>query len=248
MFNKIKFERELFQLSDGGTIALDWVIDHEGGIPKKGHTRPILCMFSGLAGGNDNLYLQSMIKEAINSYKNKDGSGQGYKCVVVNFRGAAGVPMTSPKLYWLNTWEDVQEPIDYIYEQYAIDESGRRVRNMFAYSVSLGGSMVALYLSKVGNKTPLNGAVLYVIPFNLRDNVGFFRKNFFKFYDFMMGFNYHLILKGKFDDFQKVMKEEDFEIYKERVMANKYSLMDIDINVMIPSFKFKSMEEYYDNS
>lgn len=72
---------------------------------------------------------------------------------------------------------------------------------MFAYSVSLGGSMVALYLSKVGNKTPLNGAVLYVIPFNLRDNVGFFRKNFFKFYDFMMGFNYHLILKGKFDDF-----------------------------------------------
>ena len=57
MFNKIKFERELFTLSDGGTIALDWVIDHEGGIPKKGHTRPILCMFSGLAGGNDNLYL-----------------------------------------------------------------------------------------------------------------------------------------------------------------------------------------------
>ena len=57
MFNKIKFEREIFTLSDGGTIALDWVIDHEGGIPKKGHTRPILCMFSGLAGGNDNLYL-----------------------------------------------------------------------------------------------------------------------------------------------------------------------------------------------
>lgn len=44
------------------------------------------------------------------------------------------------------------------------------------------------------------------------------------------------------------MKEEDFEIYKERVMANKYSLMDIDINVMIPSFKFKSLDEYYDNS
>ena len=109
--------------------------------------------------------------------------------------------MTSPKLYWLNTWGDVQEPLDYIYEQYAIDESGKRVRNMFAYSVSLGGSMVALYLAKVGNKTPLNGAVLYVIPFNLRDNVGFFRKNFFRFYDFMMGFNYHLILKGKFDDF-----------------------------------------------
>lgn len=30
----IKYEREIFKLSDGGTIALDWVIDHEGGKPK----------------------------------------------------------------------------------------------------------------------------------------------------------------------------------------------------------------------
>ena len=127
MFSKIKFERELFKLSDGGTIALDWVVDHEGGIPKKGpssiNSRPILCMFSGLAGGNDNLYLQSMMNQAINAYKNTNGSGQGYKCVVVNFRGAAGVPMTSPKLYWLNTWEDIQEPLDYINETYACDDT-----------------------------------------------------------------------------------------------------------------------------
>lgn len=35
MVYPIKYEREIFQLSDGGTIALDWVIDHEGGKPKK---------------------------------------------------------------------------------------------------------------------------------------------------------------------------------------------------------------------
>lgn len=35
LFFPVKFERELFILSDGGTIALDWVVDHEGGIPKK---------------------------------------------------------------------------------------------------------------------------------------------------------------------------------------------------------------------
>lgn len=32
----IKYEREIFKLSDGGTIALDWMIDHEGGFPRKG--------------------------------------------------------------------------------------------------------------------------------------------------------------------------------------------------------------------
>jgi len=68
-----RFERELFKLSDGGTVALDWVIDHEGGIPKSesGTQRPILVMFSGLAGGNDNLYFYSMIKEALNTHQVK---------------------------------------------------------------------------------------------------------------------------------------------------------------------------------
>lgn len=236
-------------MSDGGTIALDWVIDQEGGIPQKGLKRPILCLFSGLAGGNDNLYILSMIKEAMNAYKRVDGSGQGYKCVVVNFRGAAGVPMTSPKLYWLNTWEDIQEPIEYIFDKYATDDSGKKIRNMYAHSVSLGGSMLAKYLTRVGHDTPLSAATIYVMPFNLRDNVGFFRKNFFKFYDFMMGFNFHLILKAKFDDLQKVMTPEEFDIYKERVMANKYSLMDIDERVMIPSFShYKNMDEYYEDA
>ncbi len=112
-----KFEREMFNLSDGGTIAIDWVIDHEGGIPVPGSSqkRPILALFAGLAGGNDNLYFYSMMRDAINTYKIKEGSCQGYKCVVVNFRGAANVPMTSPKLYWLNTWEDVRDPIEYIH-------------------------------------------------------------------------------------------------------------------------------------
>ena len=34
-FYGLKFEREMFRLSDGGTIAIDWLIDHEGGFPRK---------------------------------------------------------------------------------------------------------------------------------------------------------------------------------------------------------------------
>ena len=60
----MKFERELFELSDGGTIALDWYVDHEGGLPRKNSPRPILCCFAGLSGGNSNLYLSSMIRSA----------------------------------------------------------------------------------------------------------------------------------------------------------------------------------------
>jgi predicted alpha/beta-fold hydrolase len=102
----LKYERELFKLKDGGTLGLDWVIDHEGGKPRKLSSRPIICLMSGLSGGNDNLYLYSFMKEA---------QKIGYKCVVVNYRGTAGVKITSDKLYWMSGWEDIKEPIDYIH-------------------------------------------------------------------------------------------------------------------------------------
>ena len=95
LYYPIKYEREIFVLSDGGTIALDWTVDHEGGLPTKGSSRPILCLVSGLSGGNDNLYLYSMMKAAMQ---------QGYKCVIINFRGTSGLKLTSSKIYWFNSW------------------------------------------------------------------------------------------------------------------------------------------------
>jgi predicted alpha/beta-fold hydrolase len=108
----IRYEREEYRLSDGGTIALDWAIDEEGGIPSvtEKSKRPILCCFSGVSGGNDNMYLYSMIRAA-----NK----RGYKCVVINFRGCAGMKLTSPKIYWVPTWPiDIKEPIEYVHSKY----------------------------------------------------------------------------------------------------------------------------------
>jgi hypothetical protein len=35
IFFPFKYEREIFTLSDGGTIALDWQLDYEGGLPLK---------------------------------------------------------------------------------------------------------------------------------------------------------------------------------------------------------------------
>ena len=135
----LKYHRELLILSDKGTIALDWVIDHEGELPRKHSCRPILCCFSGLSGGNDSLYLYSIIKEA---------SLNGYKCVVINFRGCAGVKLTSPLIYWINTWKtDVQEPLEYINGKYCSGRDPEYMhRNIYGYSVSLGAGMLTRYI------------------------------------------------------------------------------------------------------
>lgn len=71
MRQPLKYERELFKLSDGGTIALDWHKDENNGSTgrpslnsSEKRQRPILACVSGLNGGNDNLYLYSVIKAA----------------------------------------------------------------------------------------------------------------------------------------------------------------------------------------
>ena len=42
------FERELFKLSDGGTIAIDWA----NAKPNKEYNRPLLIVIPGLTGDN----------------------------------------------------------------------------------------------------------------------------------------------------------------------------------------------------
>jgi predicted alpha/beta-fold hydrolase len=69
----------------------------------------------------------------------KSATLAGFKCVVVNFRGAAGVPLTSGKIYWMNIWQDIKEPVDYIHQRYPKSR-------LYAYGVSLGASMLVNYL------------------------------------------------------------------------------------------------------
>ncbi len=187
-----KYEREIFKLSDGGTIAIDWCIDHEGALPRKNSERPILCLISGLSGGNDNYYLYSMMKQATLS---------GYKCVVINFRGASGVKLTSPMIYWMNTWTDLKEPIEYIQSKYCSNDYIKR--NLYAFAVSLGAGMLTKYLIHSGDQCVLTGALPYGLFFNLKDNVNFFKRNAFKLYDKVMGFNYYMILKSKAEEFRE---------------------------------------------
>jgi predicted alpha/beta-fold hydrolase len=151
----IKYQREMLTLSDGGSIALDWYIDEEGGIPLKHSPRPILACLAGLSGGNDNGYLYSMMKKA---------TANGFKCVVVNFRGAAGVKLTTSKIYSITNWQDVKEPIDFIHKKYCSGIDDYKNRNIFAYGVSLGAALLSLYLVQEGGRSPLSGAIVFSSP------------------------------------------------------------------------------------
>lgn len=64
-----KYEREEFDLADGGVMAIDWTVEDDGtAYPQEGKdgklTKPILLLLPGLSGGNDNLYTISLMEIA----------------------------------------------------------------------------------------------------------------------------------------------------------------------------------------
>lgn len=109
---------------------------------------------------------------------------------MVNFRGTSGVPLTSGKFYCSASWEDMKEPIDYIYKKYCSGQEEYAKRNLYAYGVSMGANALCLYLVMEGAKSPLSGAVLYSSPFSLEKDIPFFKSSLFGFYNFAMGFNF----------------------------------------------------------
>ena len=85
---KLKFSRQIFEFSDGGETALDWLIhpDREQDLSQdeqsfdgaKMTDRPLMVVIPGLSGETSNMYCLSPTYSALE----KD-----YDCVIVGYRG-----------------------------------------------------------------------------------------------------------------------------------------------------------------
>ena len=154
MIYPTKYYRELFALSDGEKIALDW---HEEPIPTgeaaKNDKRPLLVCLAGLSGDNTDCYLTKTMQKA---------NRMGYQAVFMSFRGAAGLPSQSGKMFSLVSWEEIKEASDYLYEKY-VKKQGRR---MYLYGVSYGANSQTMYLLNDNANTPYSGMVSYATFFH----------------------------------------------------------------------------------
>ena len=83
-FKKYKYNREILQLSDGGEIALDWIIHPSDKEKKENVKQQIILLFPGINGDGTKLYAFSMQEECIKN---------GFDLVIVNWRGMGGVPL-----------------------------------------------------------------------------------------------------------------------------------------------------------
>lgn len=106
-----KFERETFLCADGGTLGIDWDLT----LNSQNDSSPVLLIFPGLGGAANNLYSTRLLVKARQS---------GFKVGTVLLRGAAGLPITSPKFNYGGAWEDAKTAVEFVYSRYIQAEAG----------------------------------------------------------------------------------------------------------------------------
>ncbi|CAN8290016.1 unnamed protein product [Cochlearia groenlandica] len=137
------YKRELFRVTDGGTIALDWLMNshviggslHNQKEITKEDTTPIAVVVPGTAKS-------------------------GWNVVISNHRGLGGVSVTSDCFYNAGWTEDIRVVLGYLQSEYP-------KAPLFAIGTSIGANILVKYLGEEGERTPLRGAVAICSPWDL---------------------------------------------------------------------------------
>ncbi|OBZ75228.1 Abhydrolase domain-containing protein [Grifola frondosa] len=88
--DKVEYDRTLLRTLDGGTIGID--ITPPGNEDTLKEDTPIVVVLHGLTGGSHESYVRAILAPACTPVEK---GGLGYRGIVVNFRGCAGVPITT---------------------------------------------------------------------------------------------------------------------------------------------------------
>ncbi|KAG2298901.1 hypothetical protein Bca52824_035373 [Brassica carinata] len=154
------YKRNLFQATDGGTIALDWLMHSDvvdgisqvvnGSTPGNDRT-PIAIVVPGLTSDSTAAYIKHLAFRL---------AKEGWNVVVSNHRGLGGISLTSDCVYNAGWTEDLRKVIDHIHSQFP-------EAPLFAVGTSIGANVLVKYLGEHGTDTPLVGATAVCSPWDL---------------------------------------------------------------------------------
>ena len=198
---KITYTRELFILSDGGQLALDWAQDQEEhGLNEES---PIVIVLHGLTGCSESM--KSICAEALE---------HGYRPVVFNKRGHGGVKLSTPKMQAFGCVQDLTEAIDHCEEKYPKAQ-------LYGVGSSAGSGLLCSYFGEKANKSKLQAGVHISPGFDALDL--FFNSGLHPVYDFLMTFSLkglvwrHKDTLAEVIDIQKAMKAKTMKEFDHHV-------------------------------
>ncbi|PIA13362.1 AB-hydrolase YheT [Coemansia reversa NRRL 1564] len=150
--SNIKYERELREMSDGGTVSIDWYPGRSNSDAES--TQPIAIVIPGLGGSSYEYHIRSLAKHLAENSQSK------FSVAAINHRGSGRTPLTSSKLYNAYDTSDLHEIVQYI------SESFPRAR-LVCIGFSMGANILTRYMGEEGDHSKLSAAIVISCPFDM---------------------------------------------------------------------------------
>ncbi len=211
--NIIRHER--LELPDGDFLDLAWADNS----PQK----PIVLLLHGLTGSMQSHYIQRSLKTI---------SDQGWRGVLMHFRGCSGEPNRLERGYHSGETNDLDIVITKLLQE-------NPNVPIFVVGFSLGGNVLLKYLGETLNKK-IKGAVAISIPFELRKSVMHLSQGFSRIYQ------KHLVQELKRYHHNKCKRIPTLSSLTS--LEQIHTLFDFDDRITAPLHGFEDANDYYQKS
>ncbi|XP_014508844.1 uncharacterized protein LOC106768297 isoform X1 [Vigna radiata var. radiata] len=223
LVEELRYQRVCVSGADGGVVSLDWPdnldLEEERGLDST------LLLVPGTPQGSMDADVRLFVVEALK---------RGYFPVVMNPRGCAASPLTTPRLFTAADSDDICTSLTYI-------SNARPWTTLMGVGWGYGANMLTKYLAEVGESTPLTAATCIDNPFDLDEAT--------------RSSPYHIVTdqkltNGLIDILQanKALfqgKTKGFDV--EKALLSK-SVRDFEEAISMVSFGFEAIEDFYSKS
>ncbi|KAL5182767.1 Embryogenesis-associated protein EMB8 [Glycine soja] len=220
---ELSYQRVCVSAADGGVVSLDWPdnlqLEEERGLDTT------LLLVPGTPQGSMDPNVRLFVVEALS---------RGFFPVVMNPRGCAASPLTTPRLFTAADSDDICIAIMYI-------NNARPWTTLMGVGWGYGANMLTKYLAEVGERTPLTAVTCIDNPFDLDEAT--------------RSSPYHIVTDQKLTDglidilqtnkalFQG--KTKGFDV--EKALLAK-SVRDFEEAISMVSYGFGAIEDFYSKS
>ncbi|KAI0273611.1 AB-hydrolase YheT [Gloeopeniophorella convolvens] len=239
--DKVVYDRTLLRVKDGGTLGLDFTPPiSERVVPDEA---PIVVVLHGLSGGSHESYVRAIIAPAVTPV---DQGGLGYRAVVINSRGCAGVPLTTPQLYSSCHTDDLRQALLHISQRYP-------EAPLLGLGFSLGANILTRYVAEEGEGCRLISACTLACPWDLAANSSHVDNSWLhrNVYAYTMTNNLKCLISQHADSITKFPESRLAQSLPELFSRKSLTISQFDNLITIhaggspPHFPFASAGDYY---
>uniref|UniRef100_A0A1J3I0Z5 Embryogenesis-associated protein EMB8 n=1 Tax=Noccaea caerulescens TaxID=107243 RepID=A0A1J3I0Z5_NOCCA len=147
----LEYQRVCISTEDGGVVSLDWPADLD--LREERGLDTTVILIPGTPEGSMDEGVRSFVSEALR---------RGVFPVVMNPRGCAGSPLTTPRLFTAGDSDDISTAMRFL-------SKTRPWTTLMGVGRGYGANMLTKYLAEAGETSPLTAAVCIDNPFDLEE-------------------------------------------------------------------------------